>query len=76
MELIRKPQQAPTGTITVRVDLPVKKDFTRAREIAARQNIDMMAMVSAALGEVAKAVLNASTTKVTSISGSGSGSSS
>jgi hypothetical protein len=70
MEVIRKPQQTPTGTITVRVELPVKKDFTRAREVAARQHIDMTAMVSAALGEVAKAVLNANPAKVTPISSS------
>jgi hypothetical protein len=75
MEIIRKPQQAPTDTVSVRVDVTVKKDFTRAREVAARQNIDLTAMVSAALGDIAKAVLGASTSKVTSITGSGSTSS-
>lgn len=75
-EIIRKPQQPATDTITVRVEIPVKKDLTRARELAARQNIDMTAMVSAALGEVAKAVLSATSTKVTPISGTGSGSNS
>lgn len=60
MEVIRKPEQSPTSVISVRVELAIKKDFMRAREIATGQGIDMTAMCTAALGEVAKAILNAS----------------
>jgi len=61
MELIRKPEQTPTTVISVRVELAIKKDFMRARELAARQGIDMTAMCTAALNEVAKTILNAAT---------------
>jgi hypothetical protein len=61
MELIHKPEQTPTTVISVRVEAAIKKDLARAREKAAREGIDMTAMVTAALSEVAKAILNAGT---------------
>lgn len=68
MELIRKPEQAPTTVIAVRVEAAIKKDFMQARELAARQNIDMTAMVTAALAEVARTILNATAKRSTTIS--------
>jgi hypothetical protein len=67
MEIIRKPQQPATETISIRVAAGTKKDFAKARDIAQRQGIDLTAMVSTALSEVFKAIAQASS-KVTAIS--------
>jgi hypothetical protein len=71
MEVIRKPEQTPTTVISIRVELPVKKELARAREKAARDNIDMTAMASAALLEMARAILNTGPSKSANTSSNG-----
>lgn len=66
-EIIRKPQQPATEMISVRVTAGMKKEHARAREIAERQGIDMTAMLTNALSDVFKAIIQTSS-KVTSIS--------
>ena len=75
MEVIRKPLPPPTTTITVRVEVPVKKEYAKAREIAGRQpDIDMTTMISAAIADVCKAIIAAGGGKVTPISSASSSS--
>jgi len=65
MEIVRKPDRVATALITVRVKTVTKDDLTRARKIGDKQNLDMTAMIDAALADVATSVLR-STAKATS----------
>lgn len=67
MEIIRKPQQPATETLSIRVTAGLKKEHAKAREVADRQGIDMTAMVTNALSEVFKAIVQTSS-RVTAIS--------
>jgi hypothetical protein len=67
-ELVRKPQPTPTTVISVRVEASLKDDYAKARKTAERQNIDLTAMLSAALGDVFKAVMGAAPAKVSALS--------
>jgi hypothetical protein len=67
MEVIRKPQQPATETISIRVTAGLKKEYAKARDIAQRQGIDLTAMATNALSEVFKTIAQASS-KVTAIS--------
>jgi hypothetical protein len=67
MEIIRKPQEPATETLSVRVTAGLKKEHARARDVAQRQGIDMTAMVTNALSDVFKAIIQSSG-KVTAIS--------
>ncbi len=63
-EVIRKPQATLTTVLSVRVEASLKDEYAKARKAAERQNIDLVAMMSTALGDVFKAVIGATTTKV------------
>jgi hypothetical protein len=68
MEIIRKAQPPATETLSVRVAAGLKKEHSRARDVAQRQGIDMTAMVSNALSDVFKAITQTQTSgKVTPI---------
>ncbi len=67
-EIVRKPQPTPTTVISVRVEASLKDDYAKARKTAERQNIDLTAMLTAALSDVFKAVMGAAPTKVSSLS--------
>jgi len=67
-ELIRKPQATITTVLSIRVEASLKDECAKARKTAQRQNIDLTAMLSAAIGDVFKAVNGAATTKVSSLS--------
>lgn len=58
MEIIHKPQTPTTTILAIRVELAVKKELQRAREIAEHQGIDITAMFTAALADVARSILN------------------
>jgi hypothetical protein len=66
-EIVRKPQPTPTTVLSVRVDASLKDEYAKARKAADRQSIDLSAMMSVALGDVFKAVIGASSTKVSSL---------
>lgn len=66
-EIIRKPQQPATEMVSIRVTAGMKKEHARARDIAERQGIDMTAMLTNALNDVFKAIIQSSG-KVTAIS--------
>ena len=63
-EIVRKPQPTPTTVLSVRVEASLKDDYAKARKTAERQNIDLTAMLTAALSDVFKAVANAGSAKV------------
>ena len=67
-EIVRKPQPTPTTVLSVRVEASLKDEYAKARKAAERQNIDLTAMASAALGDVFKAVLGAGSAKVAALS--------
>ncbi len=67
-EVIRKPQPTLTVLLTVRLEAAVKKDYTKAREVADRQHIDLSAMMSNALREVFNAVIATASGKVAALS--------
>jgi hypothetical protein len=67
-EIVRKPQVAPTTVIALRVEASLKDEHAKARKVAERQNIDLTAMVSAALSDVFKAIMGAGPGKVSSLS--------
>ena len=66
-ELIRKPQATLTTVLSIRVEAALKEEYPKARKAAERQNIDLTAMLTAAIGDVFKAVMGAATTKVSSL---------
>ncbi len=59
-EVVRKPQVPPTEVLSVRVDASLRKEYAKAREVAHRQDIDLTAMVSAALRDVFTTIIAAS----------------
>ena len=66
-EIVRKPQPTPTTVLSVRVEASLKDEYAKARKAAERQNLDLSAMMSAALGDVFKTVIGTSSTKVSSL---------
>ena len=66
-EIVRKPQPIPTTVLSVRVEASLKDEYAKARKAADRQNLDLSAMISAALGDVFKTVIGSGPTKVSSL---------
>ena len=66
-EIVRKPQPIPTTVLSVRVEASLKDEYAKARKAADRQNLDLSAMMSAALGDVFKTVIGSGSTKVSSL---------
>jgi hypothetical protein len=67
-EVIRKPQPTLTTVLSVRVEASLKDEYAKARKTAERQNIDLVAMMTTALGDVFKAVSGVGTPKVSALS--------
>ena len=67
-EVIRKPQATLTTVLSIRVEAALKDEYPKARKAAERQNIDLTAMMTAAISDVFKAVMGAGSAKVSTLS--------